>query len=215
MQPVLSDKLAAQGVDPATGVAASIDLVAAFVDLDRPDLAPHAAPDGTVTLLFSDIEGSTTANERLGDRRWLEVLHAHNQIVREQVAAHGGFEVKSQGDGFMIAFSSARRGLDCAIGIQRALRQHAEKQPDEAVAIRIGLHTGEVVKEGDDFFGQHVALAARVAGAAKGGEILVSSLVKQLADTGEIVFGPEKDVELKGFSEARRVHEVHWHDGGP
>jgi class 3 adenylate cyclase len=93
---------------------------------------------------------------------------------------------------------------------QRALREHAEKQPEEAVAVRIGLHTGEVTKEGDDFFGQHVALAARVAGAATAGEIFVSSLVKELADTGEIDFGPPREVELKGLSGSRRLHDVMW-----
>jgi class 3 adenylate cyclase len=206
----VADKLFAQGIDSA-GTATSIDIVAAAaLDDDRLDLTPHAAPDGTVTLLFSDIEGSTSSNERLGDRRWLELLHAHNDIVRNEVAAHDGFEVKSQGDGFMIAFSSALRALECAIGIQRALREHTAKHPDDALRVRVGLHTGEVVKEGDDFFGKNVAMAARVAGAARGGEILVSSLVKELADTGDIDFGTVREVELKGFSGTRRLHEVIW-----
>ena len=91
--------------------------------------------------------------------------------------------MKSQGDGFMIAFSSARRGLDCAMAIQRALQAHARSHPDEAIAVRMGLHTGEALKEGDDFFGTHVALAARIAAAARGGEILVSSLLKELTRT--------------------------------
>ena len=206
----VADKLLAQGIaggDPA----ASIDIVAAAaLDDQRIDLTQHAAPDGTVTLLFSDIEGSTLSNERLGDRRWLELLHVHNRIVRDEVAAHDGFEVKSQGDGFMIAFSSARRALECAIGLQRALREHTAKHPAETLQVRVGLHTGEVVKEGDDFFGKNVAMAARVAGAAGGGEILVSSLVKELADTGDIEFGAVREVELKGFSGTRRLHEVIW-----
>src|SRR5206468_1190921 len=79
----------------------------------------HAAPDGTVTILFTDIEGYTAMTERLGDLRAQEVLRAHNAIIREQVTAHGGFEVKSQGDGFMVAFSSARRAILCAIAMQR------------------------------------------------------------------------------------------------
>ena len=208
MEPVLADKLAAQGVGPGE-LQASIDLLAASVELSRPDLSLHAAPDGTVTLLFSDIEGSTAANERLGDRRWLEVLHTHNRIVRDQVKAHGGFEVKSQGDGFMIAFGSARRALGCAVGIQRALSEHAERNP-EATKVRIGLHTGEVIKEGDDFFGTHVALAARIAGTADGGEILVSSLLKELTDGGDVVFGDGREVELKGLAGRRRIYEVLW-----
>ncbi len=89
--------------------------VAAAVEAERPDLRQHTSPDGTVTLLFSDIEGSTVMTERLGDLRMQEVLMAHHSIVREQVSAFGGFEVKSMGDGFMLAFSSARRALQCAV----------------------------------------------------------------------------------------------------
>ena len=94
--------------------ASSSEGVAAAVERERPDLKSHAAPDGTVTILFSDIEGSTAMTERLGDLRMQEVLRAHNSIVRQQVTAFGGFEVKSMGDGFMLAFSSARRTLQCA-----------------------------------------------------------------------------------------------------
>jgi predicted ATPase/serine/threonine protein kinase/class 3 adenylate cyclase len=212
IEPLVAEKLAAQGVD-SSEVLASVHLVAAAVEDERPDLAPLTSPEGTVTLLFSDIEGSTAANERLGDQRWMEVLRAHNQIVREEVARHGGFEVKSQGDGFMVAFSSARRGLASAVAIQRALRAHAEAHPDEATRVRMGLHTGEAVKEGDDFFGTHVALAARIAAAARGGEILVSSLLKELNDgSGDLVFGPDRDVDLKGFSGSRRVYQLRWED---
>ena len=94
--------------------ASALEGVAARVDLEGLDLRSHIAPDGTVTLLFSDIEDSTVMTERLGDRRMQEVLRAHNSIVRQQVEACGGFEVKSMGDGFMLAFSSARRALQCA-----------------------------------------------------------------------------------------------------
>src|SRR5918999_1922509 len=82
----------------------SVDEVASSVASERPSLQPAAAPDGTVTILFSDIEGSTILNDRLGDVRWLELLRVHHELVREQVREHGGFEVKAQGDGFMIAF---------------------------------------------------------------------------------------------------------------
>jgi tetratricopeptide (TPR) repeat protein len=99
----LALKLRLQGID-ASEQQHSIQAVVSRVQRDRPDLRAHAAPDGTVTILFSDIEGSTEMTERLGDQQWLAVLREHNRIVREQVAAHGGFEVKAQGDGFMIAF---------------------------------------------------------------------------------------------------------------
>jgi class 3 adenylate cyclase len=162
-----------------------------------------------VTILFSDIEGSTAKTEELGDQRWMEVLREHNAIIREQLAAHEGFEVKSEGDGFMLAFQSARKALQCSIDIQRKLSsQDVAGQP---IKVRIGLHTGEMIKEGDDFFGKHVNLAARIAGQASGGEILVSALLKELtASGGDIAFGDGRDVELKGISGGQRVFAVAW-----
>ena len=172
-----------------------------------------AAPDGTVTILFSDIEGSTAMTERLGDRHWLEVLREHNATIRAEVRAHGGFEVKSQGDGFMVAFSSARRAVDCAIAIQRAFAAQGEETPDEAIRVRIGLHTGEAIRERDDFFGRNVILAARIAAQAAGGEILVSSLLKQLTESsGDVRLGEAREVSLKGLSGSHMVHAVQWSD---
>ena len=145
--------------------------------------------------------------ERLGDQKWMEVLREHNAIVRRNVKAHGGFEVKSEGDGFMLAFQSARKALQCAIETQRAFAETAEPP----IRVRIGLHTGEVIREGEDFFGKHVNLAARIAGQASGGEILVSSLLKELTESGgDIPFGEEREVELKGLSGSHRVYEVVW-----
>ncbi|GAG20953.1 unnamed protein product, partial [marine sediment metagenome] len=164
MEQALALKLRAQGIDPTVSQS-SIDAVAASVYVDKPDLRQHAAPDGTVTILFTDIEGSTEMTERLGDRRWLELLRGHNAIVREQVAAHEGFEVKSEGDGFMLAFGSARRALQCAVDTQRAFARHNESA-EEPIRVRIGLHTGEAIKEADDFYGKNVILAARIAGEA-------------------------------------------------
>jgi class 3 adenylate cyclase len=205
----LALKLRAQGLS-STGVRTSIDAVAASVYADKPDMRPHIAPDGTVTIMFSDIEGSTASNERLGDKRWLSLLREHNAIVRERLKAHGGFEVKSEGDGFMLAFQSARRGLECAIEIQQALAERNEGA-EEPIQVRIGLHTGEAIKEGDDFFGKHVNLAARVAGQAAGGEILVSSLLKELTESaGEFTFGEGRTVELKGLKGKHQVFEVQW-----
>ena len=255
VEKALALKLKAQGID-TSDVGTSIDAVAASVYVDKPDLRPHAAPDGTVTIMFSDIEGSTAITERLGDQRWLELLRGHNAIVRKRVAAHEGFEVKSEGDGFMLAFQSARRALECAVDIQRAFAERnaslpahpvaegdspgrepvegrAEPTPPahpsrasgragrevratpeggiEPIRVRIGLHTGEAIKEGDDFFGKHVNLAARVAGQAQGGEILVSSLLKELTESaGEFTFSQGRKVELKGLKGKHSVYTVVW-----
>jgi class 3 adenylate cyclase len=202
-------KLELQGLADVD-VYASIYRVAASVATTRPDLSSQAAPDGTVTLLFSDIEESTALTERLGDAAWMELLRAHNGIVREQIAACNGYEVKSMGDGFMLAFRSATDGLRCAIGMQQAFAQH-NAEAAQPVNVRIGLHTGEAVKEANDFFGTHVNLAARIGGAAAGGEILVSGLLKELAATaGKFRFDAGEEVELKGLQAAQRVHRVEW-----
>jgi class 3 adenylate cyclase len=236
-------KLQLQGVD-LTDIGTSIDTVAREALAEHPDLKPHAAPDGTVTIMFSDIEGSTVMADRLGDTRFMEVLREHNAIVRDQIKANAGFEVKSEGDGFMVAFQSARKGLECAVGIQRALevrnrepraltpdpspvRGRGEKQtPDpsttedrsraaagegsEVVRVRIGLHAGEVIKEGEDFFGRNVIMAARVASQAHGGEILASGVLKALLEGSDVAWGDKRAVELKGLPGEHEIWAVEW-----
>jgi class 3 adenylate cyclase len=193
---------------------ASIDTVARSVAQERPNLAPHVAPDGTVTILFSDIENSTLLNERLGDARWMELLREHNAIVRREKAFHKGFEVKTIGDAFMLAFQSAKDALRCAIGIQRAFakRNKARKPP---IHVRIGVHTGELVREADDFYGLHVNFAARVGSKATAGTILVSSLLRELVEpSGEFSFEARAPEALKGFKKKHILHVVRWTDAG-
>ena len=109
----------------------------------------------------------------------------------------------------MMAFSSARRALQCAIANQRAFAAHNQENPDEPVMVRVGLHTGEFIQEMQDFFGKNVILASRIADQAQGGEILVSSLLKELTDSaGDIHFGEVQEVELKGLAGLNRVHSV-------
>jgi class 3 adenylate cyclase len=187
----------------------SVDEVASTVGSERPSLRPAAAPDGTVTMLFSDIEASTALNERVGDVRWLELLRAHHAVVRGQVQEHGGFEVKEQGDGFMIAFPSARRAVQCARAIQREIEAHLAEHPDGPIRLRIGLHTGEAIREEADFYGKNVVLAARIADQARGGEILASSVVRQLTESaGDVRFENERDVELDGLAGTHTVYRV-------
>ena len=204
-------KLCAQGADASGDLRTSIDAVVSRVEREKPDLRGHAAPDGTVTILFTDIEGYTAMTERLGDTRAQEVLRAHGAIIREQVGSNRGLEVKSQGDGFMVVFSSARRAILCAIAIQRAIAGYSANHPEEPIRVRIGLHTGEVIKESDDFFGKNVIFAARITAKARGGEILVSSVLKELTESaGDIPFGEGRYVELKGISGAHQVYEIQW-----
>ncbi len=208
---VLAEKLRAQGSSSSYDVKRTLEVVAESIDARKPDLSPHAAPDGTVTLMFSDMEGFTDMTQRLGDLAAREVIRRHNGIVRKELAAHGGYEVELQGDGFLLAFGSARAGLHCAIAIQRAFEEDARQNPEEPIRVRIGLHTGEVLRDADKFFGRTVILAARIAAKAVGGEILVSTLLKQITESvGDLRFGPSREVELKGFPEPERVFQIDW-----
>lgn len=187
---------------------ASVETVAESVSRERPDLGPVAAPGGTVTILFSDIEGSTALNDLMGDARWMELLREHNEIVRREVGLHRGFEVKTIGDAFMIAFQSAKHAVRCGVAIQRAFGKRNEAAANP-IRVRIGLHVGEVVREGDDFYGGHVNFAARVAEQAKADEVLVSSLVREMvARSGEFDFAARPKRALKGFSGKHALYAV-------
>jgi eukaryotic-like serine/threonine-protein kinase len=188
----------------------TIDRILSWAEVERPDLRRASAPDGTTTLLFSDIENSSRLTERLGDQRWLEILNAHNAIVRAQVDEHGGYEVKSQGDGFMLAFPSARGAVRCAIDIQRALARRSANG-EIPIRIRMGIHTGEAIQQQGDFYGKSVVCAARIADHAEGGEILVSSLVKELIEgRGDISLREIGEVELKGLADEQKLFKVVW-----
>jgi class 3 adenylate cyclase len=201
-------KLKAQGIE-LSDLGTSIDTVAREALAEQPDLKAHAAPDGTVTIMFSDIEGSTAMADRLGDSKFMAVLREHNAVVRDHVKIHGGFEVKSEGDGFMVAFQSAGRALACASSIQKALAER-NGSADEPVRVRMGLHAGEVIKEGEDFFGRNVIIAARVASHACGGEILASSVLKALVEGSDISWGEKRMVQLKGLSGVHEIWPVEW-----
>lgn len=172
---------------------------------------PTRPPSGTLTMMVTDLTGSTELAERLGDRRWAEVLRSHDALVRAQVASHGGTEIKAQGDGFLVVFPSARRAILAAIDVQRALRAHRDAHLDAPLAVRIGLHTGEVVERDGDVLGQHVIVAARLADHAGPGEIVTSALTRDLTVSGgDLSFGPGEEVSLKGLSQTWRVHRVVW-----
>ena len=132
-----------------------------------------ALPTGTVTLLFTDIEGSTTLLQRLGDRRYAEVLAEHKRLLRDAFAKGNGQEIDTQGDAFLVAFSRARDAVAAAVAAQRTLTDHS--WPDGAsLRVRMGLHTGEPARESSDYVGLDVHRAARIAAAGHGGQIIVS-----------------------------------------
>ncbi len=154
-----------------------------------------------VTVLFTDIVGSTELIERIGDAAWYEVRRDHDEIVRARVKEHRGTEVDSAGDGFLLVFDDAGEALLCAIAVQRDIAERTD------LNVRMGLHTGEVVRKDNAVFGRDVHVAARVSALAEGGQILVTGAVADALQTaGRFVFGPGREVELKGLSGTQRVH---------
>jgi class 3 adenylate cyclase len=212
----LRDRLDAQGLS-GVDVTTSIDEMVTALEEERPDMRAHAAPDGTVAILFSDIEDSTVLTEKLGDQHWLDVLREHNTIFRNQIARHDGYEVKSQGDGFMLAFPDPCEALECAIDVQRAFAERERDGSGESLRVRMGLHTGEVISEEGDYFGKNVILAARIAAEAVGGEILVSEELRDVAsgrngngDGNGLRFDDGRELELKGLAGSHRVFRAEW-----
>jgi adenylate cyclase len=184
-------------------VRSSIEDLADWAEVERPDLA-RLAPSGKVAILFSDIEESTALNERIGDRAFVRLLGSHDRMIRRNVNNHSGHVVKSQGDGFMIAFAQPEEAVRCGVDVQRALR----KRPN-GIRVRIGIHMGKSVRRGDDLFGRNVAMAARVASEADGGEVLVSEVVRDaVSEIDDITFDGGRDAELKGFGGSHRLYAV-------
>jgi class 3 adenylate cyclase len=135
-------------------------------------------PGGTVTFLFSDVEGSTRLLEQLGDR-YGDVLRDHRQILREALGAAGGQEIDTQGDAFFFSFTRARDAVSGAVAAQTALADH--EWPERVrVKVRMGLHTGEPSVGDEGYVGLDVVRAARICSAGHGGQILVSETTRAL-----------------------------------
>ena len=165
-------------------------------------------PEGTVTILFTDVEGSSALVHRLGDEAARSILRRHDDVLRSVFARHGGTEVEHAGDSFMVAFSTARRALACAVDLQREVAEVGRHHPGEAIRIRIGMDTGEVIAEEKGYFGKTVFRAARIAAAAEGGQILVSEATRILAGADGSTFRDLGEHELKGLGGSHRLFEV-------
>jgi class 3 adenylate cyclase/tetratricopeptide (TPR) repeat protein len=167
----------------------------------------------TVTILFTDVVGSSELRTSRGDESAHKMMEAHFELVRQQIEQCSGQEIKTIGDSFMVAFASARSAVNCAVAVQRALAEHNGANPDEQVQVRIGLNTGEAIEKEGDLFGAAVDAASRIMSKAAGGQVLVSEHTRG-------VIGTAKDVSLidrgpfwlKGFPERWRLYEVIWHE---
>jgi class 3 adenylate cyclase len=177
-------------------------------------ITEHAAGEAYVetafrAILFTDLEGSTTLTQRLGDAGAMAVLRRHDEIVRDALRKTSGTEVKHTGDGVMASFRSVARAIEAAVLIQRGLAE-AEHAAGMPLAVRIGIAAGEPVTEGDDLFGTAVQLASRLCNRATPRSIVVASSVRDLAIGKGFRFGAARAVRLKGFDEPIRASEVIW-----
>ncbi|WP_240916945.1 adenylate/guanylate cyclase domain-containing protein [Nocardioides sp. HDW12B] len=168
---------------------------------EREQIRRIAGPDGHLTVMFSDIQGSTALNEELGDREWVKVLRRHDAVVRAAVASQDGYVVKSQGDGFMVIFSDPESAVAAAERIHRKVGTAGRRLRRTPLTVRIGIHCGTVVARNGDFFGRNVAMAARVATLADGGQTLVTDEVAEALEGREdLDLTPLGVVELKGLA---------------
>jgi class 3 adenylate cyclase len=184
------------------------DIISQFIESgDRPSHPAATAPGSAFrTVLFTDLVGHTEMMSRLGDERGRDVLREHERITREVLAANGGTEVKTMGDGFMASFGSVAKAVECAIALQRAFAE-SEGEP---LSVRVGINAGEPIEEEGDLFGATVILASRIAAKAEGGEILVADTVRGLCSGKGFLFADRGEFVAKGFEEPVRVYEVSW-----
>jgi class 3 adenylate cyclase len=165
---------------------------------------------GIRTVLFTDIVGSTTLTQRVGDDAAMVLLRFHDTIVRDALTASGGREVKHTGDGIMASFVSAAAAVGCATRIQRALAQYQQEHSEYPIKVRIGAAAGEPVEHHRDLFGSTVQLAARLCSHAQPEQILVSNVIAELCIGKGLLFQDLGEVSLKGFERPVRVHAVEW-----
>ncbi|MCH8065458.1 MAG: adenylate/guanylate cyclase domain-containing protein, partial [Chloroflexi bacterium] len=187
-----------------------------FLDEGRerePSAAPAGAGDIDVhTILFTDMESSTSMRQQIGDEKAQEIVHVHNDIVREALKANGGREIKHTGDAIMASFQSASQALQAAVTIQRLVAAHREEQPDTPLRVYIGLNAGEPIAEEGDLFGTSVDLAKRICDQCQPGEILISDVVRQLVAGKEFLFSDIGDTALRGFEDPVKLWELRWQE---
>jgi predicted ATPase/class 3 adenylate cyclase len=166
-------------------------------------------PTGTVTFLFTDIEGSTRLLQSLGER-WPATLEEHNRLLREAIREAEGVDVHTEGDSFFAVFRRATASVAAAVAAQRALAEHPW-QPEATIRVRMGIHTGEGAVGGDDYVGLDVHRAARIAAAGHGGQVLISAAAAELVRADLPVGVGLHDLgehRLKDLARPERIHQL-------
>lgn len=189
----------------------SIDRIASASEPVIADFRGLTSPDGAITLMLSDIADADSVAERIGPDRWTDLLRDHHALVERLVADHDGRVAKFERDGFFASFNSAHAGLMAAVELQREFTDLASAADERAATLRIGVHSGFVITAAEEPQGRNVVLAARIAAYAKGGEILVSSSLKQYTERDPTFrFEPRGEHHFKGLVGEHVVFSVPW-----
>ncbi|MFZ0381351.1 MAG: adenylate/guanylate cyclase domain-containing protein [Solirubrobacteraceae bacterium] len=189
----------------------SIDVIASALEPVIPSLGAVSSPDGALTLMLSDIADASNVAEQLGPERWERLLADHHLLVEQLVGRHDGQVVRFENDGFLASFNSAHSGLHTAVELQRTFTGSSGDAGASGIQVRAGLHSGFVIANPEQMMGRNVVLASRIAGQARGGEILVSSNVKQYTETDpSFQFEMHGEYHFKGLHGEHIVYAVPW-----
>jgi class 3 adenylate cyclase len=193
---------------------ASKHLKKALEEWNKPkDLGESVGP---VTVLFTDIAGSTNMTQSMGDAVAQQVVRAHNRIVRDALSQFNGTEIKHTGDGIMASFTTTSNGVDAAADMQKGTLKHNVNYPDLPLGLKIGLNAGEPIAEDNDLFGTTVQLAARIVDKAQAGQIFVSAVVYGICSGKNYNFVRRGPFDMKGFEGGLTLHELIWNkDAAP
>ena len=195
----------------ASGDDSGVDILKpAMEDWNKPKQKEDTT--GPVTVMFTDMVGSTALTQTKGDAVAQQVVRAHNRITREALTDYAGREIKHTGDGIMASFTSTSNGVEAAIKIQRLVEAHNRSNPDLPVHIKIGINAGEPIAEDDDLFGTTVQLAARIVDKAQSEQIFVSEIVRGICAGKSLKFTSRGGYDMKGFGEAINLYEVVWQE---
>jgi class 3 adenylate cyclase len=189
----------------------SIDVIASALEPVPGVINRLSSPDGALTLMLSDIADAATIAPQLGAARWEQLLSDHRLLVDRLVHHHDGQVVKAERDGFAASFNSAHAGLHSAVELQRTFAGAGADGGAHDLQLRVGLHSGFVIGDGEELLGRNVILASRIAAYAQAGEILVSSNVKQYTESDpSFRFEPRGERHFKGLLGEHAVYSVLW-----
>ena len=183
----------------------------ALVEWDKPK--PKEADTGPITVMFTDMVGSTNLTQTRGDEVAQQVVRAHNRVVRDALNKYGGKEVKHTGDGIMASFPTTSNGVEAAIFIQQKTAIHNLSNAELPLHLKIGINAGEPIAEDDDLFGTTVQLAARIVDKASSEQIFVSEIVRGICAGKDFRFAKQDNFDMKGFAEPITLFEVLWEEG--